>query len=188
MLKKKVILSIFIVLSYLIFLVTVNKIDSFSYNINYDYIIASSLSGDVNNKKIEHKINNSNDCIGNIYIPKINLYKPLYSPSSNKNNIEENVTILDGTIFPNDESSIIFLAAHSGNGYKAYFDNLKYLDIDDLIYLTYYDKTYTYAVTNIREVDKNGYITGSRTNNHEIILTTCSDTKGKQLIIYGIKK
>lgn len=190
MLKDKVILSIFIVLLYLIFFVTINKINSFSYNINYDQIVSSTPSNKVNKKSIENGINivNDNDLIGSIYIPKINLNKTLYSPNSSKNNIEENVTILDGSIFPGEVSSIIFLAAHSGTGPKAYFDNLKYLALGDEIYLTYYDKTYTYIISDIKEVDKTGYITGKRKNNHEIVLTTCSDTKNKQLIIYGIRK
>lgn len=190
MLKNKVIVSIFVILFYLILLVTVNKINSFSYNINYDHIISSSFPNKINMEKIDSKTNiiKDKDLIGNIYIPKINLNKPLYSPNSTKNNIEENVTILDGSVFPSEESSIIFLAAHSGSGTKAYFNNLKYLDVDDEIYLNYYNKSYSYIVSEVKEVEKNGYITGKRKTNHEIILTTCSDTKGKQLIIYGIRK
>ena len=87
MLKDKVILSIFIVLLYLIFFVTINKINSFSYNINYDQIVSSTPSNKVNKKSIENGINiaNDNDLIGSIYIPKINLNKTLYSPNSSKN-------------------------------------------------------------------------------------------------------
>lgn len=187
MLKNKVILCIFIILLYFVFLVIVNKINSFSYNTNYDQVISITPSNQLNRKNIQNKSNNT-DLIGNIYIPKINLNKPLYSPNSNKNNIEDNVTILEGSIFPGEEYSIIFLAAHSGTGSKAYFNNLKYLSLNDEVYLTYYNKSYTYIISDIKEVDKTGYITGKKKSAHEIILTTCSDTKGKQLIIYGIRK
>ena len=39
--------------------------------------------------------------IGRLIIDKLNINQPLYNINDNKNNVEENVTILTGTIEPN---------------------------------------------------------------------------------------
>lgn len=129
-----------------------------------------------------------NEYLGYLYIPKINLKKNLFKVNSKKNNIEYNVEVLKESIFPNEDNSIIFLAAHSGNGNNAYFSDLKLLTNGDIIILSYNNTIYKYVVINKKEIIKNGYITGNRNNNDEIILTTCSDNLGKQLIINGILK
>ena len=126
------------------------------------------------------------DILGELSIPKINLNKTIYNLNSNKNNVEKNVTILKGSTLPDNNNSIIFLAAHSGNGNNAYFDNIKYLNKDDKVYFTYQNITYTYIVTKKREITKNGYINGNRYKNKELVLTTCSDNPGKQLLIHCI--
>ena len=160
------------------------------------YLISCSLIYNHYSKKYKIDINNDirisnvidNDYLGYINIPKINLKKNLFKVNSKKNNIEYNVEVLKESIFPSEDNSIIFLAAHSGNGDNAYFNDLKLLTDGDIIYISYNDTIYKYIVTSKKEVSKNGYITGNRTNNDEIVLTTCSDSFGKQLIINGILK
>ncbi|MCI8460847.1 MAG: hypothetical protein HFE81_05570, partial [Bacilli bacterium] len=51
--------------------------------------------------------------IGNLVIKKINLNEPLFEINSSENTIEKHISILKESIFPNQENSIIFLAAHS---------------------------------------------------------------------------
>lgn len=127
--------------------------------------------------------------IGNIYINKININKPLYNINSKHNNIEENITILPGTIEPNQENSIIFLAAHSGPGDIAFFNDLDKLTINDEIVLTYNNIKYLYIVKDIWETSKDGNIEVIKENTNQLILTTCSKTSNtKQLIINCIKK
>lgn len=176
MLKKKFIISIIII----IYLLLCKNI----YNY-YSYISRTIINND---PKISQIIDS--DYIGYIYIPKINLKKNLFSIESNKNNLEYNVEILKETIFPNNNSnnSIIFLAAHSGPGDNAYFNNLKLLKINDEIILSYNNIIYKYIIIEKKEVIKNGYILDNRKSNDEIVLTTCSDNKDKQLIINGILK
>lgn len=129
------------------------------------------------------------DSIGELIINKINLNQKLYSPTNHKNNIEENVTILKESIFPNEENSIVFLAAHSGTGKIAFFQNLNKLEIKDKIILNYQKHTYTYQVTNIWEENKTGTIHVSKKEKNQLILTTCSPNKeNKQLVIESIQK
>ena len=130
-----------------------------------------------------------NTSIGTLIIEKINLNKPLYPINDKKNNIEENVTILQGSISPEKENSIIFLAAHSGPAPNSYFNDLDKLKEQDKIILNINNKTYTYKVTSIWETNKDGTIEVSKQSTNQLILTTCSKKdKNKQLIINTIKE
>ena len=123
--------------------------------------------------------------IGNLRIDKINLNEDLYDISSNKNNIEEHVTILKESSFPN----LLILAAHSGEGHIAYFEELDKLKVDDEIKLTYNKHKYLYIIKSIWEEKKNGYININKENKNQLILTTCSPNKDNyQLIINCIEK
>lgn len=144
-------------------------------NINFK-ITKPSLLKDINNK-------NSIDLLGTLTITKINLLdKPIYNIDSNKNNIEKNITILKESIIEKN-NSIIFLAAHSGTGEHAYFKNLYKLKTNDIIIFKIKNKTYKYKINNITEQEKNGYIKINKNYKDELILTTCSEHKNKQLII-----
>ena len=129
------------------------------------------------------------DVLGTLIIEKINLNKPLYPINDKKNNIEENVTILPGSISPEKENSIIFLAAHSGPAPNSYFNDLDKLEKQDKIILNINNKTYLYKVTSIWETNKDGTIEVSKQSTNQLILTTCSKKdKSKQLIINTIKE
>lgn len=122
--------------------------------------------------------------IGALIIEKINLNKPLYEINSKKNNIEENITILKGSIEPNKNNSIFFLAAHSGPGEIAFFNNLDKLNINDIITLKYKNIKYYYSVKDIWETNKDGNIEVNKDINNQLILTTCSKNDNtKQLVI-----
>ena len=172
---KKLLLVSFILVIYLVSCITIYT--------KYSKSFKSKITMDTKISKVV-----DSEYIGYIYIPKINLKKNLFSINSNKNNIEYNVEVLKETIFPDGNNSIVFLAAHSGTGSNAYFNDLKYLSSNDEVILSYNNTIYKYIVIDKKEVLKNGYITGNRINSDEIILTTCSDSKGKQLIISGILK
>lgn len=124
------------------------------------------------------------DIIGNITIHKLGLQKPLYKIDSKKNNVDENITILKESTFPDQEKSILVMAAHSGNSNVSYFENLNKLKKSDQIKITYLNEEYTYEITTIWEEDKNGFIHIAKDNKKQLILTTCSPNhKNKQLII-----
>ena len=117
------------------------------------------------------------EIIGELIISKINLNKQLYKKESKKNNVDENITILEESIEPSQENSIMFLAAHSGTGKIAYFEDLDELKRNDEIILKYKNKTYYYQVDEIWEMKKTGTIIVPKKENKQLILTTCSPTK-----------
>lgn len=128
-----------------------------------------------------------NDIIGSIKIDKLNLIKPLYKIDSSHNQVDENITILKDSTYPDQEESILFLAAHSGNSNVSFFEHLDELKKEDLIQITYRGKKYQYQVQSLREEKKNGYIHINKTAQKQLILTTCSPNhEGKQLIIESI--
>ena len=131
-------------------------------------------------KKEKLKLNQQ---IGYLKIDKINLKQPIYPITNNKNNIEENVTILKESIMPTEKNSIVFLAAHSGTGTIAFFDSLNKLEIKDIIELKYKNKTYLYEVINIWEENKTGYIHVNKKQKNQLILTTCSPTNNKKQLV-----
>ena len=124
----------------------------------------------------------NNEIIGTLTIDKLNLSKNIYNINSSHNNVEENVTIL------NDDINLIVLAAHSGPGYIAFFNDLDKLELNDTVNLTYNNKNLVYIVTNIEEQTKDGTIEINKTDKQRLILTTCSKKdKNKQLVITSKK-
>lgn len=144
-----------------------------------------------NSNKIEYNyIKKESQEIGKINIHKLNINNNLYEIESPYNNINQNITILKGTTFPNDNNnSLIILAAHSGYGNTAYFKDLNKLNKNDEINITIKNKHQTYIVKDIWEEDKKGTISFKKENKPQLILTTCSPTnEKKQLIINCIIK
>lgn len=121
---------------------------------------------------------NKSNYYGFLIIPSLNMTYGFYDTQSKLNDVNKNVALIDSNI----ENTYI-LAAHSGMGNLAYFNDLKYLRKKDKIYLKFENKTLEYEVVNIRSNIKNGKI---RIKNKEsqLILTTCDQIKkGNQLII-----
>lgn len=141
-----------------------------------------------NNQKEITNQNNQNQ-IGELIINKIKLNEPLFKVSSKENTIEQHVTILKESVFPTSKDSIIFIAAHSGTGKIAYFEDLDELKENDKIILHLNNKTYIYFVKDIYEEKKNGYINVTKEPVNQLILTTCSPKKKNyQLIVNCISK
>lgn len=127
--------------------------------------------------------------IGILKIDKIHLNEEIYPINSYSNTIQLHVTILKESIAPTEENSIFFLAAHSGTGKIAFFEELDELEVKDEITLIYKDYPYHYLVTEIYEEPKNGYIHVSKAEKKQLVLTTCHPTnKNTQLIINSIEK
>lgn len=133
----------------------------------------------------QFQVKETKEKIGKITIPKIDLEEYLYEIDSEENTIEKNITILKESSFP----SILFLAAHSGEGKIAYFEQLDQLEINDEINLIMYQEKYTYIVKDIWEEKKTGYIHLNKEIENQLVLTTCSpQKKNYQLIINCIEK
>ena len=145
-----------------------------------------NISNETNNdiKLIKHE-----KPIGTLIIKKINLKENFYKKDSKENTIEKHISILKETIFPNRNNSLIIIAAHSGIGKIAYFEELDELKKDDTIDLIYLNKKYTYIVKDIWEEKKNGFININKENKPQLVLTTCSPNKeGYQLIVNCTQK
>jgi len=138
------------------------------------------------------KISNAqktNNSFGTIIINKINLNEELFPINSEENTIEKHVSILKESTYPDKDNSLMIIAAHSGIGPIAYFQELNKLELNDEITLIIENKTYTYKVKDIWEEKKNGYINFNKENKKQLILTTCSPNKeGYQLVINCIEK
>lgn len=125
------------------------------------------------------------DLLGRVEIPKIKVSENIYSMDSSKNQVDQHVSILKGSILPyQDSNSIIFLAAHSGSGKVAYFKDLNQLKLGDFVYFYYQKVQYTYQVTKMFELKKDGDIELTKSSNQQLVLTTCSPTnQDKQLVV-----
>ena len=127
---------------------------------------------------------NTNDYYGKLIINKINLNEELFPIGSNENTIERHVSILKDST-----EDLMIIAAHSGIGPIAYFQELDKLELNDEIILIIEDNKTVYKVKDIWEEKKNGYININKENTKQLILTTCSPNKeGFQLVINCIKK
>ena len=118
----------------------------------------------------------SNEYIGYLIIPKINLTKGFVDRRSSENDVEKNIYIVDGATYPDVEKGNFIIAAHSGPGWQAFFNDLYQLTTGDQIYVTYKGKKYTYQLTNIYKQEKTGKIAIYR--NYEkstLTLITCTN-------------
>ena len=118
-------------------------------------------------------------------IKKINLKKGFVNPSSKYNNIKYNITIINGSTFPDVEKGNFIIAAHSGTGSIAFFKNLYKLKIGDEAVVTYKSKKYNYKIVKIYKQPKKGYITVYRdVKKTTLTLITCTKNDSKSQTIY----
>lgn len=119
-----------------------------------------------------------NEYIGYLNIPKIAMNLGFYDYDSPLNDVEYNIEFINTNI-----KDTYLIAAHSGVGKKAYFNDLANLNIGDDIYLELYDNKLHYKVIDITRSIKNGSINISDSSGF-LYLTTCDQTiKGYQLTI-----
>ena len=130
--------------------------------------------------------------IGIIEIPKLGVKQGFLDLSSKYNNVNYNVTLINGSTFPDTENNNLILAAHSGNCSVCYFNTLYKLTLGDSAILYYKDYKYTYSLVDIYEVEKTGKVTIYRDyNKNTLTLITCtrnSDTLQSVYIYELIKK
>ncbi len=183
MLEKKYIYYSLIIILYLVACMWIYQDADYSSNntntIEKDVVsfngkgnIISNLSAD--NKKV----------IATLEIPKINLKEDIYKISNQQKDVDKNVVILENSTFPVENESFIFIAAHSGSGRYAYFNNIDQLSTGDIVKFYYKNKLYTYTVEKKFEIDKDGTLEVTKHSKHSLVLTTCSkNDDNKQLVI-----
>ncbi|MBE6139578.1 MAG: sortase [Firmicutes bacterium] len=129
--------------------------------------------------------------IGLLEIPKINLKRGFLDLNSRYNKVNYNITVINGSTFPNEENNNLILAAHSGNCSVCFFDKLFNLSKDDKAYIHYNNVKYTYKLVNTYEVEKDGTVAIYRDYEKNVLtLITCtkySDTK-QTVFIFELDK
>lgn len=180
--KKKLIL---LLATYIVFCFCIYQNNNIKYNTiktnNIDRVSNTASIKTVNTSDKKDSV--TDDSLAILSIKKINLKESIYPLGDKRNNVEEHVTILNGSNLTNN--SLIILAAHSGFGKLAYFNRLDELEIGDKIELNINDKTLIYKLKSSEEQDKTGKIEIVKKNTNQLILTTCSkNDKTKQLVIY----
>lgn len=115
------------------------------------------------------------DYIGMLEIPKINLKRGFLDLHSRYNKVNYNITVINGSTFPNERNNNLILAAHSGVCDVCFFDRLFNLSIGDKAYINYRNVKYTYSLVNTYEVEKDGTVTIYRDYNKNVLtLITCT--------------
>ena len=120
-------------------------------------------------------------------IEKIGLKREIYDKNSKENDVNKNVLLHQKSILPNGEESYIILAAHSGNGYNAYFRDLYKLEIGDEVDFYYDGKDWCYKIVDMEFQDKTGVLYLKEVDPNMLILITCTKgDSGTQTIYYGV--
>lgn len=123
--------------------------------------------------------------LGVLQIPKIWLKRGFYNVDSKYNNVDSNVTLVDGSVMPDEQAGNLILMAHSGDAYVSYFSQLYKLSIGDECFILYNGQAYHYVITKIYDVDKIGAVgIDSNPDTANLILITCTKDKDNLQTIY----
>lgn len=135
----------------------------------------------------DNKYNSSDLYVAYLEIPKIGLKRGLYDVLSPLNNVDYEIAFLTDTEYPHDNSNTVIIG-HSGIGKYAYFNDLKLLELNDVIYFYYDNQKYEFIVSDIYLVDKNGYVDVYKEKDKmTLTLITCY-LNDYQLVIIANKK
>ena len=127
----------------------------------------------------------TNEYIGYLTIPKINLTKGFLDQRSTENDVEKNILVVSGSNYPDKEKGNLILAGHSGTGWKAFFNDLYKLQINDTAYITYKNKKYIYVIVNIYTQPKIGKIAIYRNyDKTTLTLITCTNNDSTTQTVY----
>ena len=188
MLEKKYIYNSIIIILYLAACLWIYK--NADYETNTNSVKQNFISYD-NKGNIVVNLSASSDkkIIATLEIPKIRLSENIYKISNQQKDVDKNVVILENSTFPVEKTSFVFIAAHSGSGKYAYFNNLDKLSTGDTVKLYYKNKLFTYTVEKSFETDKDGTLEVTKHSKHALVLTTCSKKDdNKQLVVQCILK
>lgn len=156
--------------------------DSFSEDAEIP--VANNLPKDDNKTDIQTEVDYSK-YLGVLEIPKIGLKRGFYNIGSRYNNIQYNVTMVQGSTLPDVENGNLILMAHSGWAAISYFEYLYNLKIGDKAYVTYNGNKYSYKLVNVYDVEKNGTVKIVRSyNKTTLTLITCTRNNDTLQTVY----
>ncbi|MBQ6546811.1 MAG: sortase [Bacilli bacterium] len=113
--------------------------------------------------------------IGRLKIPSINLNRGFVKYGTAGNTVNQNIAIMSGSKYPDENESNFIIAAHNGSGWNAYFTNIDKLKLGAMAYVTYKGKEYSYILKKIySDPKRDGRVTLYKTNNKKhLTLVTC---------------
>ena len=171
--------------------VQAKKIIAYDYMSNLFYngneVITITEEEKTNKPIIEEKLPEevTNEYIGYLIIPKINLTKGFLDVRSTENDVEKNILVVDGSNYPDTDRGNLILAGHSGTGWKAFFNELYQLQVGDTAYVTYKEKKYVYRIANIYKQPKTGKLAIYRDyDKTTLTLITCTNNDSGTQTIY----
>lgn len=151
-------------------------------------VIESAPTEVVNEPEVVEEVNDNvvtEYYIGYLEIPKIGLYRGFVDMDSVANNVQINLQIIKPSNYPDVDKGNFILAAHSGNGYNAYFKDLYKLSNDDYAYVYYNNKKYIYKITNIYTQAKVGRLSVYRKKDTtSLTLITCTKDDESTQTVY----
>lgn len=140
-------------------------------------------------KESNYKENIVNTYLGILEIPKINLKNGFYGLDSQYNNVDYNVTVINGSTYPTEENNNLILAAHSGDCPVCYFEKLYKLTLGDVAYLNYKNIKYSYKIVDIYEVEKDGTVAIYRDYSKNVLtLITCTRNSNTKQTVYILEQ
>ncbi len=164
------------------------KIMAFDYMANIFYTNNEDFFIEEDGRKITEGTDEgpvTNDYIGYLNIPKINLTKGFLDKRSTENNVDKNILVVEGSNYPDVEKGNFIIAGHSGTGWNAFFNDLYKLNKGDVATVTYKNKKYTYKIVNIYQHPKIGTIAIYRNyDKTTLTLVTCTNNDSKTQTIY----
>ena len=141
-----------------------------------------------NNKQpetIPQTENTTTGYIGYLEISKINLNKGFYDITSSENDVEKNIYVSPTSSYPDKEKGNLIIAAHSGTGWKAFFNELYQLNTGDQFNVLYKNKRYIYKINKIYKQEKTGKIAIYRDyEKTTLTLVTCTNNDSKTQTVY----
>ena len=137
----------------------------------------------------QNTITSTQNYLGILEIPKINLKNGFYGLNSSYNNVDYNVTVINGSTYPDDKNNNLILAAHSGDCNYCYFDKLYKLELGDSAYVKYKNIRYAYKIVDIYEVEKDGTVAIYRDYSKNCLtLITCTRNSNTKQTVYILEQ
>ena len=134
---------------------------------------------------VDEKVENTNinDYILVLDIPNLNLMRGVYDKDSKENDVNKNVKILKESDLPDKINGNVILVAHSGTSNISYFKNLHKLVTNDIAYIHYAGKVYTYKLVNTYDIEKTGEAPIIRNSSkNTLTLITCRRNTNLQTV------
>ena len=150
--------------------------------------VTENVSNENNNTNEYYEVDYSK-YLGVLEIPRIGLKRGFYGVGSRYNDIQYNVTMVNGSSLPDQVNGNTILMAHSGDAYISYFAYLYKLEIGNQAFITYQGNRYTYQIVNIYNVPKIGVVSIVRDYNKTCLtLITCTKDSDSLQTVYILEQ